>query len=122
MKASQSLYLLLHQSFTISSKELHNLSAACSIKAAQSLYLLLSKFHNFSATCRELCQSFTISSLASSKFHNLSATCSFIIKASQSLCYLLSIHDSRVPTKLKLLNFAPLFADCRVQILAKMKN
>jgi hypothetical protein len=35
---------------------------------------------------------------------------------------LLSIHDSRVPTKLKLLNFAHLFAGCRVQILAKMKN
>jgi hypothetical protein len=27
-----------------------------------------------------------------------------------------------VPTKLKLLNFAHLFADCRVQILAKMKT
>jgi hypothetical protein len=92
------LKYLLHQSFTISQL----------LAASQSLHLL----H----------QSFTISSLASSKFHNLSATCSFIIKASQSLCYFLSIHDFRVPTKLKLLNFAHTFADCRVQILAKMKN
>jgi len=121
MKASQSLYLLLHQSFTISSKELHNLSAACSIKTAQSLYLLHQSF-TISPLLAAPSKLFTISSLASSKFHNLSATCSFIIKASRSLCYLLSIHDSRVPTKLELLNFAHLFADCRVQILAKMKT
>jgi hypothetical protein len=79
MKASQSLYLLLNQSFTISSKELHNLSAACSIKAAQSLYLL----H----------QRFTISQLlaAPSKLHNL-FTC--FIKVSRSLSYLQLHHQS----------------------------
>jgi uncharacterized membrane protein len=89
MKASQSLYLLLHQSFTISSKELHNLSAACSIKAAQSLYLLYQSFTisqllaessvKASQSLHLLHQSFTISQLlaaSSSKLHNLSATCS----------------------------------------------